>query len=194
VALGRRSTTTATDVVEPVEQEPVEAGKGRPTPKRSDSRKARRGAVPRNRKEAAQIRRDKLRTERSKTRQALVTGDERHLPPRDAGPEKRLARDVIDSRFTLGQMLFGFMLVALALSFAKASIINLIATAVILVMFVTFLVDAYVNGGRAKTAVAERFGDDRTMGIRAYGMTRSMLPRRFRKPPPKVERGDSPRR
>jgi hypothetical protein len=181
-------------VVEPVAEEPVDTGKGRPTPKRSDSRKARRNAAPRNRKEAAQIRRDKLRSERTKTRQALITGDERHLPPRDAGPEKRLARDVIDSRFTLGQMLFGFMLVALALSFAKASIINLIATAVILVMFVTFIVDAYINGGRAKDAVVERYGEDHAIGIRAYGMTRSMLPRRFRKPPPKVNRGDSPRR
>src|SRR3954470_19891879 len=92
-------------------------GKGRPTPKRSDARKQRGTATPTNRKEAAKLRREKLREQRLAQRQALVTGDERNLPPRDTGPGKRLARDYVDSRFTFGQMFFGVIFLALGVSF-----------------------------------------------------------------------------
>jgi hypothetical protein len=191
--LGRRSSGPAAEVVEPEPEETVDSGKGRPTPKRSDARKARRNATPRTRKEAAAIRRERLRTERAKARQALATGDERNLPPRDAGVEKRLARDVVDSRFTAGQALFGLLFVSLVLSLVKASVVNLIATLLVILIFIGLIVDGYRNGRRAKQAVAERFGADRTVGIAGYAMSRALLPRRFRKPPPKVNRGDAVR-
>src|SRR5580704_17148358 len=106
--LGRRgSTAEAAD--EDVDDDSVDLGKGRPTPKRADARKARRNAAPHTKKEAAAQQRDRNRSERAKARQALVTGDERHLPARDAGPERRLARDIVDSRFTIGQVFFGLI-------------------------------------------------------------------------------------
>src|SRR3954451_19336916 len=94
-------------------------GKGRATPKRSDARKQRRSATPANRKEAAALRRTKMREQRQLQRQALVTGDERHLPARDAGPGRAYARDYVDSRFTLGQIFFGMIFVVLALTFVR---------------------------------------------------------------------------
>ena len=191
--LGRRGAATDTEVTETPE-DPIELGKGRPTPKRSDARKARRNATPRTRKEAAQLRRDRLRAERTKSRQALVTGDERNLPPRDAGPEKRLARDVVDSRFTLGQALFGLMFIALIMSFAQAGVINVIASLFIILMFISLVIDGARNGSHAKRAVEERYGAERAVGIRGYAMARALLPRRFRRPPPKVSRGEEPRR
>src|SRR5947208_16227608 len=81
-------------------------GKGRPTPKRRDAQKRRGTPTPTNRKEASKLRRERMREQRSQQRQALLTGDERHLPARDAGPAKRLARDVVDARFTIGSCLF----------------------------------------------------------------------------------------
>ena len=60
------------------------AGKGRPTPKRRDAQKRRRAAVPANKKEAAAQRRAKMRESRQLQRQALLSGDERHLPARAA--------------------------------------------------------------------------------------------------------------
>jgi hypothetical protein len=193
VILGRRDPDAAADVGTPAD-DPAEVGKGRPTPKRATARQARRTATPRNRKEAAQFRRERLREERGKTRKALQTGDERNLPLRDAGPERRLARDIVDSRFTLGQALFGLMFVALVLSVIKAGIINLIASLVILVMFIALMLDGIRNGKRAKEAVVERFGENRAAGIRGYAMSRALLPKRFRRPPPKVNRGDDVRR
>src|SRR5436305_14520896 len=116
----------------PADDEGKPAGKGRPTPKRADARKRRRTATPTNRKEAAALRRQRLREERMAQRQALVSGDERHLPARDAGPARRLARDVVDSRFTIGPVLFALVLAVLLLSFSRNRPVPLITDIVTL--------------------------------------------------------------
>src|SRR4051812_34754961 len=90
-------------------------GKGRPTPKRRDARKRRRMGTPASRKEAAALRRERLREQRSLQRRALQTGDERPLRARDAGPAKKLARDYVDERFTMGQIFFGLILLVFVL-------------------------------------------------------------------------------
>ena len=179
-----------------VTEEERTAGKGRPTPKRKDARKQRSLAVPANSKEAAKLRREKSREQRSMQRQALLTGDERHLPARDAGPAKKLARDIVDSRFTLGQIFFGMILVVLALSFtihgksqgekAAAAAVNLVS---IVALFVVFI-DALRVGRKAKREVTEKFGIKESIGITGYAMVRAMQPRRMRRPPPKKKRGD----
>jgi hypothetical protein len=171
----------------------VTEGKGRPTPKRSDARQARRKATPVNRKEAAAMQRERNREARGKARAALLGGDERDLPPRDAGPEKRLARDIVDSRFTIGQF---FMLViaavflggtlATGLSNSKAvqSAVNLASLAA----FTLIVADCARCGRLAKRAVTETYGAAEVRGISSYAFLRAMQPRRFRRPLPKVNR------
>jgi hypothetical protein len=189
VILGRRGSSTD-DAVE-VDDAPAEpAGKGRPTPKRADARKARRNATPRNPKEAAAQRRDQGREQRRKARQALLTGDEKHLPPRDAGPERRLARDVVDSGFRLGQVFPIVIIVAFLTAQLPNRVAQLVANGVSLLALTSIVVDAARTGRKAKNAVAERFGDDEVRGISAYAFQRAFLPRRFRRPPPKINRGD----
>src|SRR3954447_24276993 len=118
------------------------AGKGRPTPKRDEARKKRRAATPTSRKEAAALRRQRLREQRAAQRQALVTGDERNLPGRDAGPARRLARDIVDSRFTVGQVFFGVVLPVLLLSFIRNPKVAAITNLVMLLLFVAVIVDS----------------------------------------------------
>jgi hypothetical protein len=166
------------------------AGKGRPTPKRIDARKARRKAAPKTRKEASAMARDKSREERRVARQALITGDERHLPARDAGPEKRLARDVIDSRFTYGQVFFALIFIVFALSLIPNIQLKHIANFAALFSLTLMVVDGGMNGRRAKMAVLAKYGSDNIRGISSYAFMRALLPRRFRRPPPKVKRGD----
>jgi hypothetical protein len=193
VNLGRRSSTAtapADDAVD-VAAEPV--GKGRPTPKRADSRKARRNAAPQNRKEAATLVREKNRQERRLTRQALLTGDERHLPARDAGPEKRLARDLVDSHFTYGQIFFVLIILAFALSFIQSNVFRTIANFAALLGLSLIVVDGVRNGRRAKLAVIAKYGPAEARGVSSYAFMRALMPRRFRKPPPKVKRGDTVR-
>jgi hypothetical protein len=190
---GRRD-ATATEAADPAPAEPaVPAGKGRPTPKRSEARKARRGATPRNRKEAAALQRERSREARMRARQALLTGDERNLPPRDAGPERRLARDVVDSRFTLGQVFVIVIAVVFFLgTFIADEVIRGAANLGGLVALTLIVIDSAICGRAAKTAVAEKYGATAARGISSYAFLRAMLPRRFRRPPPKVARGGAP--
>ena len=60
-------------------------GKGRATPKRREAEKGRRRAItaPKDRKQAYREARERSREERKRSMQALRTGDESHLPPRD---------------------------------------------------------------------------------------------------------------
>jgi Protein of unknown function (DUF3043) len=196
VILGRRTATTDTAAADDgldaaATTDP--AGKGRPTPKRAESRKARRNAAPKTRREAAAKQRERTRTERRMARAALATGDESRLPPRDAGPEKRLARDVVDSRFTYGQVFFGLILIVFAISIAPSTAIRSIANLAALFSLTLMIVDGAMNGRRAKAAVIARYGEAGTRGISSYAFLRSLLPRRLRRPPPKVSRGGVPR-
>jgi hypothetical protein len=172
------------------EEQPV--GKGRPTPKRSEARKRRRTATtPANRKEAAKLRREKLREQRLAQRQALLTGDEKHLPARDAGPAKRLARDYVDSRFTVGQIFFGVIIVALGVSFAPNKVVAAYANLLMLLIFFAVVVQSVKVGRDARRAVEERYGEKESAGITLYALMRAMQPRRMRRPPARVKRGDT---
>src|SRR4051794_26198071 len=169
------------------------AGKGRPTPKRDEARKKRRAAAPTNRKEAAALRRQRLGERGADQRQALITGDERHLPVRDAGPAKRMARDIVDSRFTLGQVFFGVILLVLLLSFIRNPVIATVTNLAMLLLFFGVIVDAGRLGRRARREVAEKYGDKEATGITGYAAMRALQPRRLRRPPARVTRGGGPR-
>src|SRR5437764_15131056 len=136
------------------------AGKGRPTPKRRDAQKRRRQAVPGNPKEAAKLRREQAKQTRALQRKALLSGDEKHLPARDAGPAKRLARDIVDSRFTLGQVFFGLIIVVLAASLAIPPRYRTTLAAVNALSFLTVIVvflDSLRVGRRAKAMVTAAY-------------------------------------
>jgi len=167
------------------------SGKGRPTPKRSDARKQRRANTPKTRKEAAALRRERLKEQRAAQRQALVSGDERFLPPRDAGPAKRLARDIVDSRFTLGQVFFGLILLVLFVGFIPNRLAAGAANVVMLMLLGVLFFDAIRTGRAARRAVETKYGVKEGTGITAYALMRALQPRRMRRPPPKVQRGAS---
>jgi hypothetical protein len=190
VILGRRTTQTPAEPAYDVDEVDSPGGKGRPTPKRRDARKARRNPTPTNRKEAAARQREKSREQRRLARQALTTGDERNLPARDAGPERRLARDIIDARFTLGQIFFAVVFAAFALSLVPNTFVRNIANIAALLALTAMVLDSAQNGRRAKVAVITKFGPGEARGISSYAFMRAFLPRRFRRPPPKVKRGE----
>lgn len=179
---------TATDATAEVDESQPK-GKGRPTPKRSEARKARRQPVPRTRKEAEKLRRDRTREQRRQQRQALMTGDERHLPPRDAGPARRLARDFVDSRFALGQFALVLILVLFLLSASGNALLGLIVRVGLLIVALIFVAQGWWLGRQAQRKVIEVHGAEAARGIPSYVFMRAMSARRMRRPPPQVKRG-----
>src|SRR4051794_35499147 len=180
---------------QPASDQPT--GKGRPTPKRRDAQKRRRGPVPTDKKEAAAQRRAQARETRQLQRQALLSGDERHLPARDAGPAQPPAPGVVDSRFTLGQIFFGMIVVVLVASLvipheyrATLAAVNLLSFVAVIAVFL----DSVRVGRKAKSMVTAAYSDKDAYGVTAYAAIRAMQPRRFRRPPPKLKRGESIRK
>lgn len=171
--------------------ESATGGKGRPTPKRREAERGRRRAVgaPRDRKEAYRRVRERQREERSKSMQALRTGDERNLPPRDRGPVKRYVRDVVDARRSVAEFFLPLALVIVVLTLTSSAQLKLVGSTLWMVLVVLIVVDSIVLVMRLKRGLRRSFPDENHRGAVSYALMRSMQIRRFRLPPPRVKPG-----
>ncbi|MBD7994182.1 DUF3043 domain-containing protein [Arthrobacter sp. Sa2CUA1] len=166
------------------------AGKGAPTPRRKDQVAARqRPLVPNDRKAARDANRAAMREERLKTRAALDTGDERYLPLRDKGPNRRFVRDVVDARWNVGE----FVMIAAAVFVVASFIQNLAIQSFILMAFWVLILLVIADSIRIRFVLrrrlTEKFGSP-NQGDVWYGVSRALQLRRFRLPKPQVRRGD----
>ena len=184
-------------VVTPDPTEAEQARKGRPTPKRKQSEAAnRRPLVPADRKVAGQSERERARAKRGREYQALRTGEERYLPTRDKGPQRRWVRDFVDARWSLGEF---FLPIALAIVlatmfFARSQIAAAIISIVLYGVVLLSILDLLVMTRVLKRRLAAKFGADKVeRGLVWYGATRSMQIRRVRLPKPQVKRRQPPR-
>ena len=130
--------------------------------------------------------------ERNLQRQALLTGDEAHLPARDRGPARRWVRDYVDARRNIGELFLPMALIVLALSLVKVPTVQLAAMALLYGAMVAVIIDSVLLRRRLKRETEQRFGDKAT-GAPGYGMMRALQYRRFRMPRPQVARGQFPK-
>ncbi len=162
------------------------SGKGRPTPRRNVAQAAnKRPLVPNDRAAARQTAKAKLREQRNREYQAMLTGDETHMPAKDRGPVKRYVRDYVDARWNLGEF---FLPVAFVFIF-----INLFATQIpdlaILVLLALYLVvlvtiaDAFIMWRGLKKRLTAKFGEI-PRGTAMYAVMRAFQIRRSRLPRP----------
>jgi hypothetical protein len=181
------STTTASD--------PSGGGKGRPTPTRKEAEAARKHAlhVPKDAKEAKKAARARAAEERSEQRAALMSGDERALPARDAGPVKKYVRDYIDGRFAAAELFLPLALVVLVSAFVPNSSIKAFVTMLWMVITIVIIADTTLLTWRMNRELRKRWPDaaDRK-GASLYGVMRVLQFRRLRLPPPAVRRGGAP--
>lgn len=170
-------------------------GKGRPTPRRREAQKRRTGPVappPRTRREAYRRMREQGADRRAELKAGMMAGDERYLTPRDRGPERKLVRDIVDSRRNAG-VLFLFTAV---IYFVGLLIPNVQVKAAITSLWLTVLlllvVDSTVLGFKIRRMLRQRFPDtdQRTRSLVFYGVTRATMIRRWRAPKPAVGVGD----
>jgi hypothetical protein len=192
-----RRSKSETDTTVPAEPQGKAGGKGRPTPSRRDAEAARKAAFkkPRNRKEASAIRREKVRTERSKMQSAMQTGDDRYLPAADKGPVRRFARDYVDARYSVMEFALPILLVVslLGVVFSPqfpwlAGMVNLLFLAMILLI----AADWFLLTAGLRKAVGVKYPKESTKGLGFYAVRRTMQMRRWRMPKPMVKRGERP--
>lgn len=172
-----------------------EGAKNRPTPKRRDQEAARRQPlVVADRKQAKKLDRAKRNEQLTKTRQAMLTGDDSGLPPRDKGPVRRYMRDFIDARRNLAEFMLPIMLVVLALSFLRTSTILFFVTILTYSILLVAVVDTVLMWRKLRKRLVEKFGAEAAgaKGNGMYAAMRAFQLRRSRMPRALVKRGEYP--
>lgn len=189
----------------------VTAPKGRPTPKRSEVARKRGPVAPapmtaaearRRRKELGgpKLSKEERRTEKltrradmADRREKMMSGEDAYLLPRDKGPIRRYARDVVDSR---RNVLGLFMPAALGLVFVMLSVPSLpvqqMLSPAMLALVVIMAGDGLLIGRRVNKMVDAKFPDNVESGWKLgfYAASRASQLRRMRAPRPLVKRGD----
>ncbi len=168
-------------------------GKGRATPKRREAEAARKKRMtpPRNRKEAGAMRRQRVKEQRLKQREAMSgVGDDRFLPSRDRGPVKKLIRDYVDSRRTIGEFLIPVFLGMFVLSAVASQYTQYVGTFAWLGVLVLLGIDSVRILRGVRRVVTDRFGAEDSHGITMYALMRSWQMRRLRLPKATVRPGD----
>jgi hypothetical protein len=187
-------------VTEVAEPEPIEAEAparknytpskrelGVVTPKRTGASPRRVGGPPVDKKEAAALR----RRDSAERRAAMSAGEEWALLPRDRGSEKRIARDVVDSRRNVLEYVLYLLILFMLLSFfagnsGAARLEVLVLPLIILIV----AVDSFLLSRRVKRIVTEMLPNGSTQGLTGYSIMRAMSFRRGRVPKPQVAHGD----
>lgn len=179
--------------LEPPQTEKI-GGKNRPTPKRAQREALnKRPLVPADRKAASRASREAMRQERLKVRQAMYTGDEKHLPPRDKGPVRRFVRDFVDARRNFGEYFLVVALVVVMLTLIREPVVALAATALLWLTVIASVLDGYLLSRSLRKALRAKFGEENVpSGTVRYGVLRAFQMRRTRLPKPMVRHGQYP--
>ena len=169
-------------------------GKGRPTPTRKEREAAaRKPLVGDKSPEAIKAAKARAAEERKKARDGMMRGEERYLTVRDKGPQRRLARDIVDSRFTAGQLVMPalFVMIIITYAFADNTPVQIYTLLGMWTLFFVIAVDAFLIGRRVEKAIDKKFGKGKIeRGVRWYAAMRSIQMRPMRLPKPQVKRGD----
>ncbi|MDN3239750.1 DUF3043 domain-containing protein [Glycomyces tritici] len=192
----------------PQETQPASATdkKGKATPKRPNQSKARppvnppltakekreamKKAGPLTKEQKKQAK-DDIRAERGRIAEGQWKGDplfDKYHLPRDRGPERLLVRDIVDSRWSVGQYYmfgaFGILILSTSGSVQLQSylFIALIALTAVIV------IESVLLARRVKRIVFARFpkSEQRKGGLYWYAIQRSIMPRSMRSPRPRM--------
>lgn len=188
----RRSTNNPAPETPVPEDRP--GAKGRPTPSRKEAEAAAkaRAKMPNDRKARAKRQRE-LRMESSqKVRQAMKTGDENHLPPRDKGPVRRFIRDYVDSRLGFTELLAPLLLIIVLMGYGLfGSGAVKMANSLWFITLVLVVGDILFLRFRVRSQVRKRFPDESLKGVTMYAVMRAVNMRFLRLPKPQVKIGQA---
>jgi hypothetical protein len=166
--------------------------KGRPTPSRKEREAARkRPLVPDDRRQARKESRTKMNATRERARIGLAAGEERYLPQRDKGPQRKFVRDYVDARTSLGEFLIPVMFLVIIATFIPSIEAQTISILALWGFFLVAIIDSVVLAWLVKRKLAKKFGSA-DKGVGFYSGMRALQLRVLRLPKPQVKRGEFP--
>jgi hypothetical protein len=175
-------------------------GKGRPTPSRRQAEGKKRGPVapaPKTQREAMK-RAKALRGDKAERRKAtddrrkrMMAGDDRVLLPRDRGPARAYARDLVDGRRNLMGLFMPLAVLIFVTVIVPIPAVQTLGSIVCLAMLVMMAVEGFLLGRYVVGKVRARFPNEeiRPLSFGWYAFTRATQIRRLRMPAPRVARG-----
>jgi hypothetical protein len=168
-------------------------GKGRATPSRAEQEAARKRPLVPDTKEAKAAAKADLSRQRDKARIGMAAGEEKYLPVRDKGPQRRYARDFVDAGWHLGEIVMPAMIVVIVLTFVPVGGMQYWSF-VGLWIFIFFVIgDMILVSLRVKNAAKAKFGASKLeKGLGWYAAMRTIQMRFMRLPKPQVRRGQYP--
>ncbi len=106
-----------------------------------------------------------MQAARERARVGMAAGEEKYLPVRDKGPQKRYVRDYIDARFSLGEVLLPLLVLVIVSYFFEA-----IAAYVLIAVWAAIIVvvaEGIIVGILLRRKLAAKFGADKRRARRA---------------------------
>ncbi len=159
-------------------------GKGIPTPSRKQAEAARREQLrPTLSKKEKRERERRLNAERN----------ERAYQRIESARERVLLRNFIDSRWTVSEFAWPVLLLSMAL-FIAGSWVPMLLTAAVVVMWGILAIDLIeitILWFRFRRILDERLPGTPRRGLLSYMASRMISPRRMRRPPTALNRGDT---
>ncbi|MFJ3380437.1 DUF3043 domain-containing protein [Curtobacterium sp. NPDC090217] len=176
----------------PSEEELLEQGKGRPTPSRREREAANRRPLVGNTPVDKKAARARLNNEREKARVGMANGEERYLPAKDKGEQRKFVRDYIDARWNVGEVMMPVLVVFLIVGFVASQTAAASYALLLVWAFVAlFILDCVVLWVVLRKKLTAKFGVFQK-GTFLYILTRAWQLRFLRLPKPQVKRGQYP--
>lgn len=110
----------------------------------------------------------------------------------EASPERQLLRDYVDTRWTINEFLFPGMILIMAatmLTINNVALSSYIAFGLWILMAMA-IINTWIMWRGFKRLLAERHPGAEKRGLLMYMFNRAMMIRRFRRPTPRIARGE----
>ena len=167
--------------------------KGHRTPTRKEQEAARkRPLVPSDRRLASKQSRTQMQAARERARIGMANGEEKYLPMRDKGPQKKYVRDYIDARFSVGEVLIPVMFAVILLTLVPNPEVQTIGILALWAFFLVAVIDVILLGFLLTRKLKAKFGENKVERVRWYAAMRALQLRPLRLPKPQVKRGQYP--
>ena len=165
------------------------APKGRATPSRKEAEAARKQGLRassrrRTTKEGKKASREAEREARSRQRAGMMVGDERYMPARDRGANRRFVRNFVDARFTIAEYFIFIAIAVLLLGFVQNPAIQSFVSLAFFAVTALIVIDTAILLIQMNIRAKKEFPDksDRR-GLMLYAVMRTLQLRRLRLPP-----------